>query len=202
MNNGARLPFPRGLTASGGIQIASPIGGSLLSQLPTATGLLAQATPYRPDLAGIGPVETTDTVLGTGRAMKLRAVQAANDLTVARKCVTFSQTAKLFGFVTTDPAIPSSGTAGLVAKPIDPAYAVGTVIKKYDWFYVVEEGPASLLVGTSVTVQGSVMCDANGSAAPATATNYSVGTADVAVTADGSAVALVYVNAGTLKPEA
>lgn len=198
MNNGARLPFPRGLTASAGIQIAGPTG-TLISQLPTTTGLVGEATAYRPDLAGL-VVETTDTVLGTKRPMRLRCVQAAADITVARKGIQFSSTAKLFGAVTASTPIPSSGTAGLAAAVIDPAYATGKVIPKYDWFYVVEEGPAQVLVGTQVTAGGSVMIDGNGKAAPATAGSAVIGTADQTVAADSNA--LVWITGGLVKSDA
>ncbi len=189
-----RLPFPRGQTASQGIEIAGGPNG-LASTLPTSNGLVGESNAYRPDLAGFIP-ETTDTVLISGQPMKLRLVQAAADITVARKYVTFSQTAELFGSVSTDPGIPSSGTAGLVSKPIDPAYTVGKVISKYDWFYVVEEGPAKLLAGTTTTAQGTVMSDGNGAAAPCTAGEIPNGIADSAVTADGSATVLVHVTDG------
>jgi hypothetical protein len=193
------LPFPRGKTGSFDAYIAGPNG--LLSVLPTATGLVGEATAYRPDLAG-RTFDIEDDVIYPNQTIKLRAVQAQANITVARKCVTFSTTAEQFGAVTTSPAIPSGGTAGLIAKPIDPAYAVGTVIKKYDWFYVVEEGWAELLVGTTTTAQGSVMCDGDGAAAPATAGAAVVGTSESAVTADGTETGYVYVKGGLATSDA
>jgi hypothetical protein len=189
----AQLPFPRGQTASCGISIAGPTG--LVSQLPSATGYVGEATAYRPDLAG-KVFDATDTVLGTNAPMRLRPVQAHADITVACKCVQFSTTAGEFGAVTADTAIPSSGTAGLIAKPIDPAYTVGQTISKYDWFYVVEEGPATLIVGTTTTAQGSIMCDADGCAAPATAGEAVIGVSEIAVTATGTATARVWIKNG------
>jgi len=193
------LPFERGLTLSQGLSVANPTGGSLISVLPTATGLWGQATPYQPSMARYRtPWIKTATVcgdpyVGYGNGwIKLMAVQAAATITVARKLVTFSTTAGLFGAVTTDPAIPSSGTAGLCALAIDHAYPVGKVIAKYDWFWCICGGLATLLVGTTTVAQGACMADANGLVAPCTVGKAVIGTADQAVTATGSATAYVW----------
>ena len=191
------LPFPRGLTASAGLKAAPPAGvaGGMVSLLPSATGLFLAATPYRPDLATYqaevyAGVQWGDPISGV--RMKLRAVQAAAQFTVARKCVTFSTSAKLFGIATSTVPIPSTGSAGLPALAIDHAYPVGTVIAAYDWFWCIEEGPAMLLAGTTTVDQGATMCDANGAAAPATAGLAVIGTADQVVSANGSALVTVW----------
>ena len=94
------LPFPRGKTASFNAYIAGPNG--LISVLPSATGLVGEATAYRPDLAG-RTFDVEDSVVYTGQPIKLRAVQAQANITVARKCVTFSSTAEHLGSVTSSP---------------------------------------------------------------------------------------------------
>lgn len=193
------LPFRRGDTASQGVEIAGPAG--LVSQLPSATGHPGQANAYRPDLAG-ATFDVIDNTTYPGRRIKLRVVQAGADITVARKCIVFDTTAGFFGVVTEDPAIPSSGTAGLVAKPIDPAYTAGSLIRKYDWFYVIEEGWAEVIVGTTTTAQGSVMCDDDGKIAPTTAGSAVVGVAEAAITADGTATAKIFVKGGLDKSDA
>lgn len=190
------LPFQRGMTASNGISGVPASGSGTVSVLPTANGLLYAANQYRPDLADKVVDIYSDTKFGDpkgNRHLRLRCVQAAAAITVARKLVTFSTSAYLFGVATTSPAIPSSGSAGLCALAIDHAYTVGQVIPAFDWFWCIEEGIATVIVGTTTTaIHQSLMCDANGLLAPATAGLAVVGTGDQTVTADGSSTAHVW----------
>ena len=219
MNNGARLPFPRGQTAAGlpQIYIASPTGGAPISQIPTTLGLLTQTNAFRPDLAGIDVVETTDTVVGTSstsvgagtpskRPMKLRAVQnAGTAFTPGPYCVTFGTAPGQFGFVTTSPAIPTAGN-GLAGKPIDPAYfwvngayvTPANQIAQWDWFYVVWEGPAILCVGTALPdYQQAVAMNNTGQAIPATAGLSVIGEAENIQNSTGTTkYVIVYVEPG------
>ena len=199
MNNGARLPFPRGQTASNNISVANPTGGAPISLL-AGMGLLNNTTPattppYRPDLGGIGILETSDTILATKRDMKLRCVQNGTGKAIlpGPYAVQFQMTNGCFGKVIATAGVAYAGsgigalnTAGLVSKPIDPAhfYFNGAVIvnptpiQPNDWFFVVEEGPALVAGAASVAPGASVEADANGRAIAAIAAKSAMGTVE------------------------
>ena len=211
MNDGARLPFPRGSTATsmGTTLVGNVVGGAQQSLLPSATGTFQGATPFRPDLAGI-VVDARDFQLsnvaraaalgttsftagsiltpGTNRPIKLRCVQAAADITVTYvgQLVQFSTTALEYGVVTA--ATFNGTTAGVVCKAIDNAIPIGTVIKAYDWFYVHEEGPCYLTVanGQTTAAQATVEYYTAGMCGPGAAGGMVVGTAHTAVTGSSS----------------
>lgn len=222
----AILPFPLGQTAANGISIAGPIG--LVSQLPTATGDFNEATPYHKDLAGyvceykdvaMGNTTITDGATaagtvsgkyvtpGTNQVGKLRAVQAGAEITTTciGQIVGFDTTAGQFGVVATATTVD-----GGIGKPIHGAYPVGTVFAKYDWFWVVEEGPAVVTPGDglSLAAQGPVaLSDTSGHVGPAVAGDAVLGTSDVAITGDidtttHAHLALIYVKAGIQASEA
>jgi hypothetical protein len=151
------LPFVRGHTLSDGVKLASPAqGGALISQIP-ATGYL-YGLPLPANFYGKGVVgrvyNSVDIV--TGEPILLRAVQAAAAITVVKgMLLTFDLTATAaihgrYGKVVQ--ALASGTTAGVMAKPIDPAYAAGLVIAAGDVFYVVEKGIAPVKVTNGVTV--------------------------------------------------
>jgi hypothetical protein len=222
----SNLPFPLGHTAADGVTIAGPVG--LVSQLPTATGDFNEATPYHKDLAGLvveyidvpmanttvnsnaaakGTVAGYYCAAGTNLPGKLRCVQAGAAITTTciGQIMGFDATAGQFGVVAT-----ATSVDGGVGKPIHGGYPVGTVFAKYDWFWVVEEGPAVVTPADSVTLaaHGPVsVSDATGHVGPAVATDAVVGTADVAVTGDidtttHAHLALIYVKAGIQAEEA
>ena len=160
---------------------------------------------FRPDLAGYvtDPVPngvltqySSDTaVIPPIHGLTLRCVQNGGPaFQVSRRCVVFSTLPYQFGIVAgsgTTYAIPSSGTAGVVAKPIDYAYPLGTVINPFDWFWVIEEGLAIVMCSANVTAGGAigsaVAVDANGGVAPAAATDYPLGVCTVGATYSGGA---------------
>jgi hypothetical protein len=216
------LPFPRGSTAtSGDTKIPGPNG--LVSTIPTATGNYAGATPFRPDLAGYiadtrdyqisnqASTVATDTagmilVAGTGRPMQLRAVQAAAAITidfVGQLVDVVGSAATEFG-VLADEAPADGG----ICKPIDGAYPKGTVIAKWDWFWVVESGPcyvtgnnstSAIGVGVGVASYGT-----DGTAGLAAAGEYVVG-ANASFASydpsDSTTALLIEVNAGLARSD-
>lgn len=217
------LPFPRGQTATNG-DIGIPGPNGLVSIIPTATGNYSAATPFRPDLAGCivntrdyqlsnqaASVATTTAGMkltpGTNRPMKLRAVQAAADITIdfVGQLVDLSGTAsKEFGVVADE--APADGG---VCKPIDGAYYVGQVIKKWDWFWVVEEGPCYVTGnnGTSAIGAGANVASygTDGTAGLAAAGDFVVGTNASLASYDPSnstTALLIEVNAGLAKSDA
>jgi hypothetical protein len=204
------LPFPRGSTASGGpinptpttataptsYVYGTPIGGPnglVGGNLPTTLGVFLAANQYRPDLAGfIG--RCRDTICGTGVPMLLRAVQnGAYWLRVGRLAIGFAQVTKQHGIVAIVAGSSTTGvisqTAGVPAKLIDPAYALGSWIAPYDWFWCVEEGPALGTITDGVSVTGAewaLMAYTDGTLSKCTAGLFPVGTSDVACTATDS----------------
>ena len=115
------LPFPRGQTWC---------DGQVTPDATTAKQLLGKV------------YEVTDSVHLTGRTVKLRVVK--NDgsaLTVARKAVAYGTAALDFGRYIKGYNASAGGSAVL----IDNAYAVGQVIAASDLFYVIEEGPTTIL---------------------------------------------------------
>jgi hypothetical protein len=162
MNNS--LPFPRGDTASGGAK--TPAAG------------------YHPDLAG-RVFSAPDTVHGTGATVKLRAVRnGASSLTVARKGIAYDTTALYHGVQTSGIA----ASAGVPSSPLDDAYVVGKVIAAYDIFWVVEEGPVSVIGKNSgtITADAAQAVQSDGTYANATAGQAVAGMADAALSGDGS----------------
>ena len=223
MNSRDYLPFPRGQTASQ-FDTKIPGPGGLVSLLPTATGTVTGATPYRKDLAGfIGNCLDTKTGIvigthtattagvfgtpGTNQSMRLRAVQAA-------AAITTTMVGQLMAFVTTAGEYGSVVTAttaqGTPCKPIDGFYPVGTVFAAYDWFWVVEEGPAFVVPANGITLaaQGPVTSyTTDGTAGVAAAADFVVGTSDQQVTGaitstTHAVMALVWVKAGVDMVEA
>ena len=203
-----------------------PGPNGMVSLLPTATGFYNEATPFRPDLAGYLP-EVRDYPMGnttlaaglgttvgkyatpgTGRPMRLRCVQCG-DTTITTTCIgqlmAFVTTAGQFGVVVT-----ATTATGGPSRPLYGIYPVGTVFKKYDWFYVVEEGPCYFTPanGQTVAAHGPVSSYSTaGQGGPAGAGNAVVGTSDIqvqgAITGTTAALlALMYVKGGLNAEEA
>jgi hypothetical protein len=88
------------------------------------------------------------------------------------------------------------------------AYPVGTVFAAYDWFWVVEAGPCYVTVanGQTVAAQGPVTSHTtDGTAGPAAAADFVVGTSIAAVTGNtGTPInyALIHVKEGVDMVEA
>lgn len=124
------LPFARGETW-GGIKSGRTLAGTEAAHLE-------------------GEVfDCVDTIHGTGKSMKLRVLRMSktgNYTVVAGAMMGFTTASQAFG----KKCIGQAAAAGAECKPIDPAYAAGTVIPTGDLFTVVEEGPAYALT-TSLT---------------------------------------------------
>lgn len=119
------LPFPRGKTA--------------------CDGWVTPSADLYKDLAG-RIYEVQDTVHGTGEMVQLRLVQASNAITAAKKFMKFSVSSALdFGRVISG----VNDVQGGPCKPLDDAYPAGFVIPQYDYCYVVEKGPCSVLSSKS-----------------------------------------------------
>jgi hypothetical protein len=170
---------------------------------------------FRPDLALVNYWEYTNdkTVQGGGNTndtspqpitlLKLRAVQNGGPaFQVSRRFVSFSTLPYQYGVVCGSGSTSAiAGTAGVACKPIDWAYPIGTTINQYDWFWVIEEGPAIVMCAATLTTVGaSVMTDAHGCAVAATQANYPVGNVTIGATYDGSAKVPVYGSPLTLAP--
>ena len=176
------LPFPRGSTYSDGGQIAM-----------TAT--------YCDGLEG-RVFETEDTVHETGQKIKLRVLRntTGGDITVARNFCEISLAASLaFGRKCSAFGAALSGQ-GVMAKPLDDAYAVGQTIPENDLFYVVELGPCGVLTDANaiaLAAGSAITTDAAGRihAAVAAAGEYVIGTLDRSAVVSGQEV-IVHVNEG------
>ena len=176
------LPFERGKTYKD--------GSSLTLAATTADHLLG--TVYK----------VIDTVHSTGKPMYLRIVRAAAAITSANAFYAF-------GTGALDLGRELSGTvagAGVICKPLDDAYTVGTVIAQYDLCYVVEEGPCNVVTevsSVSLSQGDAVASDGSGlvNGAACAAAEYPVGTIDQASTTAGATV-VIHVNAGLAKPPA
>jgi len=157
---------------------AAGVGGP--GQLPT-TALPYQ--PYRNDLAGYIGDATDNIVLGFGTHIMLRAVQyiptsGSAYLALDGHALAVSATMGWGQIVCTGP----QGTSGKQSWLPDPAYFMGrsipVYVKPYDWFFVVEEGPAVGIITGTVAGQASVMSNGSGLLTAATATSYAIGTTD------------------------
>ena len=138
--------------------------------------------------------------------LRLRLVQAAAAITVSKLglLIQFSTTAKEFGVVS---GTTYAAADKAVCKPLDNAYPIGKVISTYDWFYVVEEGPAyiGVLSGQTLTQGGPVASAGNGLAGAGTAGEAIVGTSQQTITGDGTVAtdyALVTVAPGLVASDA
>ncbi|KKL99534.1 hypothetical protein LCGC14_1813440 [marine sediment metagenome] len=149
--------------------------------------------------------EVEDTEHGTGMKVFLRCVKndSGGSITSARRLYKFSTTdlldfgRRISGLVHED---------GMICKPMDDAYPVGTVIVDNDLFYVVEKGlcsitleptTVSLAAGDAVTTDQSGFLDG----AVAGAGEYVVGIIDVDA-AVASVDVVVHVAAGLVNSEA
>ena len=157
------LPFPRGQVYS--------------DNVITMTATLGQEHEGR-------IYEVPDTVHNTGQKVKLRVVRNVTGaaITVARNGCEFAKTALGFGRKIAAFGAALSGQ-GVVAKPLDDAYVVGTTIPANDLFYVVESGPCYVLtegVVVNLPVGTAVAWDAAGrvNGARAAAGQYVFGTTD------------------------
>lgn len=139
-----------------------------------------------------------DNLHGTGMPVVLRCVQyvGSGDLTGAQKGVSFNAAtggflAKVDGY---------ADAAGEVSKPLDPSYN-GKTIKQYDYCYVVDEGPCTILssatAGPAIHTPLTVAAGGKLSHATATTNNHVLGYNDIALTtANTNSAVLVYVSGG------
>lgn len=187
MSCSSALPFPRGKTASDYAALGS-------DAILTEGGFLG--------LCG-RQYKVKDSVHGTEQEVTLRAVKnLGSDITVARLGVAFSVASALdFGR-----KINGAPAAGGVGLPIDDAYTVGSTIKQYDVFYVVEKGPCSVNTEASsvnLAAGAQVAFDDTGAVngAAAAAGEFVLGTIDAASTTAAEAV-VVHVDCNLAKPDA
>jgi hypothetical protein len=157
------LPFPRGQTM---------VGGAFTPAVGYGSNVWGQV------------YDVMDTVHGTNKPMKLRAMSCEAAITVARKFYMPGTTALDFG--RTIAGVNSA--AGGPAWALDDAYTVGDTIPQYDVAWFVEEGPVyvkSESSSVSLSQFGGVVSDTSGlidGAAPA-AGNVVLGRLDIAATA-------------------
>jgi len=142
----------------------------------------------------------SDTEHGTGKDIALMAVKLENAVTIPgtaatplHKLYAFGTTALDFGRTLTG----SLSGAGVVAVPLDDAYAGGQVLPQYDVVWALVEGPCSLTTessSVSLAQHAAVASDASGciNGAAAAAGETPVGTIDVAST-DTSTEVVVHV---------
>ncbi len=148
--------------------------------------------------------ETSDTVHGTGQTIKLRVVK--NDLTASGAAITVAR--DLCQFSSADEGdfgrrIGYFGTAcsaGVVSKPLDDAYVVGSEIPDNDLFYVVEEGWCDIRTESStanLSAHDPIAADGDGriNGAAAAAGEAVIGFIDQATTEESTAVRC-WVNGG------
>jgi hypothetical protein len=161
------LPFSRGQTM---------VGGAFTPTVGYGSNIWGQV------------FDTTDTVHGTNKPMKLRAMSLEAAVTVARKFYMPGTTALDFG--RTIAGVNSA--AGGACWALDDAYTVGQVLPQYDVAWFIEEGPVTVnteLSSVSLAQFGGVVSDNGGlidGAAPA-AGNVVLGRLDEAATTTNTA---------------
>ena len=167
------LPFPRGTTASQGVQ------ASAASFAASTTGLLVAG--YRPDLKGLR-IPVRDTVHKTNREVILMPVQFKAKYTIlateatARLAFDFDTDAGDLGYQLKGTAA-ADGTVPSVL--LDDALPLGTVIEAFDWVYAIVSGPAACVNGISggaSTINLPLMATTGGILINATAGNFHIGT--------------------------
>ena len=128
--------------------------------------------------------EVPDSKHNTGQKVKLRVVRnvTGGDITVAWDGCEFATTPLGFGRKIAAFGAALSGQ-GVVAKPMDDVYGIGTTIPENDLFYVVESGPCYCRtegVVVNLPVGTAVAYDAAGrvNGARAAAGQYVFGTTD------------------------
>ncbi len=148
--------------------------------------------------------EVEDTVHGTGEKVFLRIVKNRSGaaITAARRFYRFYTGALALG----RRILGVANVDGQLCKPLDDKYVVGFSIPNGDLFYVLEEGPCSVVTNAvSVSLVGgdAVATDQLGaiSGAAAIAGEYVVGQIDVNCNAE-SAVVVIHVNRGLVNTEA
>ena len=146
--------------------------------------------------------EVEDTVHDTGTKVLLRCVRndSGSAITVARQYCGFDNGALEFG----GSCDGYAASAGEICKPMDDAYTAGVSIPSLDLFWLLEEGPCTVVNETSsvsLTAHESVATDAAGATngAAAAAGEFAVGVIDQDQdTADAEAV--VWVERGLRRP--
>lgn len=171
--------------------------------LPFARGTTlcdGQATPADGNYKAIvGQVfEVWDAVNKYGTPLKLRAVEADEEITVTSKCVSFTvATQEDYGRKVTAADV----TAGKIGKPIDPEYVrLGvSTIPNYDVFWVVEEGDVEILTSSSNSVTAGCalqISNATGVVDIAADKDVVIGTALEAAATSATCYVTMHVNAG------
>jgi len=171
------LPFPLGQTAAGGMGTEDSVQETLTSS-------------YRQDLKDWTAWVKDST---TGRMKKVRAVQnnTSDTLTLNDEAkytgVKFGTDAGDHGYsIEKEGGDFDAGDAGAIPSE---EYGLDFDVVRYDWFWVVEEGPALLTVNPSANLSagGPVSFDGNGLAIATAAGYFVIGAADIAATTSSSA---------------
>jgi hypothetical protein len=200
------LPFPRGSTATAGdVLIVNQLGSMSAidglanqtnpaanqgvpkagvggpGQLPTAALPYA---PYRSDLVGFVGDAVDFYTFGLGTPMMLRAMQyipasGTAYLALDGHALKVSTTPGWQQCVVTGTGVATQGNQAVLP---DPAYFMGlstpAYVKPYDWFWVVEEGPAVGIISTTCAPSVGLMSATTGLLLAATTGLYSLGTSD------------------------
>jgi len=154
------------------------VGGP--GQLPTAALPYA---PYRGDLVGFLADTIDHVAVGLTSPMILRCMQYIPTSGTAYLALDGHALALSNAIGWQQSVVTGKQTSnGAQSVLPDPAYFVGKstpgYVKPYDWFWVVEEGPAVGIIAGTVASSASVMSNGSGLLTAATAANYPIGTTD------------------------